>query len=314
MKRIRIGQCLVAVFIVTISMLWQTSFANSEVYAVEKQDRVEFRMDIYPAQKNLGEIKPGSTHSGSFTIENTGAHDFEYEISFAPYSVEGEDYDPNYEKETQYTDLVKWIKTDTDSGLIEAGQKVEIKYDVQIPSGAHGGAQAAVIMVTMKPDSYNENTGVQAIRRLGYLIYGNVDGEITKTGKVLENKVPSFLFNPPIMGTSVVENTGNVYTVAKYTLQVFPLFSDEEVYTNEEEPEDNVIFPETKRYNEVTWEGAPHLGIFKVRQTVKIFDDESVTEKIVFLCPLWFLFIVLLLIFLTIFWIVSRVFKRKREA
>ncbi len=149
---------------------------------------------------------------------------------------------------------------------------------------------------------------------MGYLIYGNVDGEITKTGKVLENKVPSFLFNPPIMGTSVVENTGNVYTVAKYTLQVFPLFSDEEVYTNEEEPEDNVIFPETKRYNEVTWEGAPHLGIFKVRQTVKIFDDESVTEKIVFLCPLWFLFITLLLIFLTIFWIVSRVFRRKREA
>lgn len=285
--------------------------SGNRVYA---EDKPEYRMDIYPAQVNLGEVDPGSEHKGEFTIENTGKEDFEYEVTFSPYSVEGENYDPNYEKETQYTDLAEWISVDNESGMIAAGNKAQVKYAVNIPNDAHGGAQAAVIMLTMKPNSQTDGTGVQAIRRLGYLVFGNVDGEVVKTGKVLENKVPSFLFNPPVFGTSVVENTGNVYTVAKYTLQVFPLFSDEEVFTNEEEPDDSVIFPETKRYNKVEWEGAPHLGIFRVRQTVKIFDDESVTEKIVFLCPLWFLFIVLLLIFLIIFWIVSRAIKRKKEA
>jgi len=284
---------------------------GTKTYAEE--EKPEYRMDIYPGQDNLGAVEPGKSYSGKFTLENSGKQDFDYEVSFTPYSVTNENYDPNYDAETQFTDIAKWISVDRESGSVKSGGKTEISYIVNVPSNAHGGAQAGVIMVAMRDGSVQEGTGVQTIRRLGYLVYGNVDGEITKTGKILENKVPSFLFNPPIIGTSLVENTGNVYTAAQYSLQVFPLFSDEEVYTNEEKPDENIVFPETKRYNEIKWEGAPHLGIFKVRQTVKIFDEESMTEKIVFLCPIWFLFIVLLLIFCVIFWIVSRVFKRKRE-
>ena len=165
-------------------------------------------------------------------------------------------------------------------------------------------------MVSMGGDS---NEGLQTVRRLGYLVYGNVNGDIIRTAKILENKIPSFIFDPPIIATSVVENTGNVYTKASYTLQVFPLFSDEEIYTTEENPDGNILFPETKRYSEISWEGAPALGIFRVKQTIKIFDEVSEVEKLVFLCPLWFIAIILLLIFLIIFWIVSRVRGRNRE-
>ena len=97
-------------------------------------------------------------------------------------------------------------------------------------------------------------------------------------------------------------------------MQVFPLFGDEEVYTNEENPVKQMVLPGTNRYNELSWDGAPALRIFRVKQTVKIFDEVSVTEKMVFLCPIWFLFIVLLLIFCVIFWIVSRVRNRRKEA
>lgn len=298
--------------VVGFSVLAGSAFCNN-VYAEE--GKPDYRMDIYPGQANLETMKAGSTYSGKFTLENTGKQDFDYEISFTPYTVVNETYDPNYDTENQYTDIAKWISVDQETGSVAAGEKVEISYTVDVPANIHGGAQSGVIMVTMLPGQKNEdNNAVQAVRRLGYLVFGNVDGEIVKTGKVLENKVPSFLFNPPVIGTSVVENTGNVYTTAQYSLQVFPLFSDEEVYTNEEKPDENIVFPETKRYNEIKWDGAPHLGIFRVRQTVKIFDEEAVTEKLVFLCPMWFLFIILLLIFCIIFWLVSRVFKRKREA
>lgn len=290
------------------------SVFQSNAYAAE-EEKPEYRMDIYPAQNNLNTVQPGSKHAGKFTLENSGKQDFDYVVSFTPYSVVGENYDPDYDTVTRYTDIANWISVDAETGSVKSGAKTEVNYQVNIPEDAHGGAQAAVIMITMQPaDSSSDTTGVQAIRRLGYLVYGNVDGDIIQTGKIIENKVPSFLFNPPIIGTSVVENTGNVYTVAKYSIQVFPLFSDEEVYTNEEKPEDNIIFPETKRFNQTSWDGAPHLGIFRVRQTVKIFDEESVTEKLVFLCPIWFLFIVILLIFCILFWIFSRIFKRRREA
>lgn len=307
MKKIRTLFLLVVMSVLATCGMF---FRNNNVYAEELPD---YKIAISPAQNSFGDIKPGETYSGTFKVKNKGKESFDFNVEFSPYSVESETYNVNYDKETQYTDIAKWLSVNINHGTIEAGGEVEIVYDFTVPKDAHGGLQAGTIMVSMAGGENESDDNVQAVRRLAYVVYANVDGDVIKTGKVIENKIPSFLFNPPIMATSVVENTGNVYTVAQYSLQVFPLFSDEEIYTNEETPEGNVVFPETKKLNTISWEGSPQLGIFKVRQTVKIFDEESVTEKIVFLCPLWFLFIVILLIFCIIFWIVSRIIKRKKE-
>ena len=284
--------------------------AASPVYAEDDESSVNYVLGITPTQKGFGTMLPGETYTDSFKVRNKGGGEFSYRISVTPYSVESETYEPNYDKKTQYTDIADWITVDKTEGTVAANQEEEITYTVTIPEDAHGGAQAATIMVSMGGES---DEGLQAVRRLGYLVFGNVDGEITTTAKILENKIPSFIFTPPISATSLVENTGNVYTAATYTLQVFPLFSDEEVYTNEEEPDKNIIFPETKRFYTASWEGAPSLGIFRVRQTVKIFDEVSTVEKLVFLCPIWFLFIIVLIIFVAIFWIVSRIRGRNKE-
>lgn len=282
-------------------------------YAAEEP---EYQLGISPAKHDFDALEPGESYTDTFKIKNSGKQELQYKISFAPYSVSDETYDPDTTTKTKYSDIAEWVTINGDmSGTLASNESREVEYKVDVPLDAHGGAQMAAIIVTMnRNETTGEQTAIESVQQLGYVIYGNVNGDVIKTGKVLENKVPGFLFNPPILGSSTVENTGNVYTRATYKLQVFPLFSDEEVYTNEENPENNIIFPETKRYNEIKWEGSPHLGIFRVRQTVKIFDEESVTEKIVFLCPIWFLFIVILLIFLIVFWIVSRIFKRKREA
>lgn len=280
--------------------------------SVNAEEMPDYKLAISPGQRGFGEVEPGKTYSDKFLVKNKGSEKFDFEISFSPYSVETETYAANFDEETKYTDIAKWLKVNIDHGTLESGEEAEIVYSFTVPEDMHGGAQAGTIMVSMGGVD-EEDDSVQTVRRLGYIVYANVDGDVIKTGKILENKIPSFLFTPPITATSVVENTGNVYTVAQYSLQVFPLFSDEEIYTNEETPEGNVVFPETKKLNTISWEGAPQLGIFKVRQTVKIFDEESVTEKLVFLCPLWFLFIVVLLVFCVIFWIVSRIIKRKKE-
>lgn len=281
-------------------------------YAV---DTPEYQIGITPTQDIIETLTPGETYSGAMKVKNTGLKRFNFSIQFASYAVTDDQYNPSFNTETKYSDMTDWITTDISEGSLEPGEDQEIEYTIDVPSDAHGGAQMISVLVTMEAESQQQGaTAVETVRQLAFIIAGNVDGQITKTGKILENNVPSFLFNPPIFGTSLVENTGNVYTRAEYKLQVFPLFSDEEVYTNEEKPENNIIFPETKRYNEIKWEGAPQLGIFKVRQTVKIFDEESVTEKLVFLCPIWFLFIVILIIFVAIFWIVSRIMRRKKEA
>ena len=65
--------------------------------------------------------------------------------------------------------------------------------------------------------------------------------------------------------------------------------------------------------NTISWDGAPHLGIFKVKQTVKFLGETKTTEKLVFICPIWLLFIILAIIFLIIFLIVNRAIKGGRK-
>lgn len=300
MKKIKL---FLAALILSLS-----AFPVAAVHAEDDESSVNYVLGITPTQKGFGTMQPGETYTDSFKVRNKGGGEFSYKIEVTPYSVESETYEPDYSKKTQYTDIVDWITVDKTEGTVAANQEAEVTYTVSVPSDAHGGAQAATIMISMGGEG---EEGLQAVRRLGYLVYGNVNGAITTTAKILENKIPSFIFTPPITATSVVENTGNVYTNATYTLQVFPLFGDEEVYTNEEDPEKNIVFPETKRFFTASWEGAPQLGIFRVRQVIKIFDEESTVEKLVFLCPIWFLFIILLLIFGIVFWIVSRVRGRR---
>lgn len=259
-------------------------FLGISIGACAYADAPDYQIRITPTQEAFEEFKPGETYTGNYKVKNTGTKTFDFKMSFLPYTVKNETYEPVYSDSNSYTEITNWITLNVMEGTLGAGEEQKIEYTIKVPEDAHGGAQAATIISTMyPPESESEGNSVGTTQQLGYIVYGNVDGDIIKTGKVLENKVPGFLFNPPIYGSSVVENTGNVYTKAEYKLQVFPLFSDEEVYTNEETPENSIIFPETKRYNEIKWDGAPQLGIFKVRQTVKIFDDESVTEKLVFL-------------------------------
>lgn len=274
----------------------------------------EYRLQISPAKQDIGELKPGETKSGSFKVQNTGSKEFSFKVGVFPYTVSDESYTPNYDQESKYTDIVKWVTFSKDTGTVQPGEEVVVEYKIVVPKDVPAGGQYAILAAeTTGDESSASGTGIVAVRRVGMLLYSEVEGETRRTGSVQENNIPGILFNPPISGTSIVENTGNVHTQAEYVLQVFPLFSDEEVYTNEENPTTLTILPETRRFNTVSWEGAPRLGIFKVKQTVKIFDEVSVTEKLVFLCPIWFLFIVLAVIFCAIAWLVVRIRARKNE-
>lgn len=305
-----VRKALVALLAMVASVVASGSFVS----AVEIPD---YRLQVAPSFEDIQEtLRAGGKYTGKFKVQNTGSKEFRFEIDFSPYSVKDENYELDKDTESDYTQLSKWITVDRSSGSIKPDESIEVEYTINVPRDVAGGGQYALINVKMLTDDSEQSEGsaFKVMQQIGFRVLANIAGTTRKTATITDNKVPSFIFNPPITVSSVVNNTGNVHAKAKYTLQVFPLFGDEEVYTNEEDPLTLTILPETKRYNELSWDGAPALGIFRVKQTVKIFDEVSVTEKLVFLCPIWFLFIVLLLIFCVIFWIVSRVRNRRKEA
>lgn len=301
----RVVKALVAVPLIFGTLL----MVANPVFA---EDRPDYRLQVSPSKLDL-ELAPGKKIEKSFQVQNTGNKTFDFKVEVTPYTVVDEEYEPDYSSESKYTDLAKWVTFSQSEGSVEPDGSVKIDITIDVPKDVPAGGQYASVMVSVDRGAGDSDDGaaIGMTQRIGLLLYSTVEGNTRKEGKVIENKVPSFKFQPPVTASSLVENTGNVHATATYTLQVFPFFGGEEVYSNEDNPETRTILPETKRYNEVAWEGAPALGIFKVKQTVNFLGKDDVTEKVVFLCPIWFLFIILLLIFVVVFWIVSRVRGRR---
>ena len=189
-----------------------------------------------------------------------------------------------------------------------------INFSIKVPNNAPAGSQYATILVSKENDqSSDEKKGASISNKyqLASVIYANVAGKTIEKGSITENNIPTFLTNNKLEATSMVRNEGNVYTDATYTLQVWPLNSNEEICTNEEKTETSMILPNTERYHVQTYD-LPMVGMFKVKQVVKIFGEESVLEKTVLVCPVWLMILVLIIIIAIIAAVAVTIKKHKK--
>jgi hypothetical protein len=210
---------------------------------------------------------------------------------------------------------MKWITIENDKGTVAPGESVNVNYTIDVPENAPAGGQYATIVVADKTTSGTGgegNVSIDQTFQFASIIYAEVAGETKEDGEILENNMPSFLLNGPFEATSMVKNKGNVHTDAEYVLQVTPFFGGDDYCNNEEKPETSLILPETERYHAQTCD-LPAVGIFKAKQTVKIFGETSIVERTVIMCPLWLLFVILFVVILIIVWVFFRVKSRGKS-
>lgn len=274
-------------------------------------------LQVSPTKQKIS-LTPGSSYVGTFKVQNVGGATFDYTVYATPYSVTSENYDPDYTNVGTYSQISDWITFDkkTEKGTLQPGTSVDVTYIVNVPKDAPAGGQYAALMA--QTDSGNgEGATVAVVHRVGMILYAAVPGETRVSGEIIKNTVNSFYFNPPLTVSSLVKNTGNVEATANYTVKIYPLFSNESVFNTEDAQEgaySRDVIPETSRFNSITWEGAPTIGIFSVEQTIEFAGETSTIHKLVLICPLWLLFIIFALLFFIIFWLVSRARDRKRAA
>lgn len=277
-------------------------------------------------------LMPGDTYSGRVTIYQQGQGDekFHYQASIVPLSVndENNEYYGIFDQETSYTDIVNWMTLsngeetvdygDAIDGYASLGEEVELVYTIKVPQNARGGGHYfAVKADTVPNDSTSGNVAIKESISIASVVYAEVAGDINIKGTIKDNNIPGFLLNPPITASFMAKNEGNTHSEVTYYMQVFPLFSGEEIYTTEENPSTEYVLPETTRYITQKWDEAPAVGIFKVRQVVyydSTDNEPSITEKIVIICPIWLIFIILFVIFALIFYFVAKVRARKKAA
>ena len=273
-----------------------------------------------PRQKMI--LVPGEVYEGEVEVANSSSaeRDLEYSVrvgSFGLREDENGDTDYNYtdiDTVTSYNQMMNWISFAKETGKVAPGDIDTVSYSIDVPKDAPAGGQYASIVIRndTKKDNNSGNMAIENVVEFAVGLFAEVAGETRDEGLILENDIPSFLLNNPLTASSTVKNNGNVHTDAEYILQVWPLFSDEEVCTNEEEPDTSMIMPETERYHAQTC-NLPSMGIFKAKQTVKIFGETSIIERTIIACPLWVLFLILFVIIAIAIWIVMKVRGNKKR-
>ena len=283
------------------------------VSAANKSDK-PVHMEISPAKQKL-KLEKGQSFVSSFKIRNIGTEKFSYRVSAAPYTVIDEQYQANYNDTTNnYAQMANWITFDDKlkEGTLEPGASVDVPFTVTVPKDVASGGQYAAIM-SKTSDGNDPNSIIQTVNGLAMILYADIAGDTRTGGSIINNNVNSFVFQPPISATTTIENTGNVESTATCIMKVWPLGSSETVFNNEESQGRFIdIVPNTRRFNVISWDGAPSLGVFTVEQTIEFLGQTSTVKKLVIVCPLFLVIIFIVVIASLIFWLVFRIVKRRR--
>lgn len=300
--------------LLAVVLLGGLFFNGVNVSAIDTSNMSHIMTISPPRQKII--LIPGEVYNGSITVANSAnaTTDIKYSVSIGSFSLrEDEDGNTDYnytdvDTITSYNQIMDWITLEKTSGTVEPNGMDTLSYTITVPEDAPAGGQYASIIFqdnTGKDEDESGNVMIENVVQFASHIIAEVAGETRDEGSILENSIPGFILTNKLSATSRVRNNGNVHTNATYVLQVWPLFSDEEICTNEEEPAESLIMPETERFHAEEC-NLPSIGIFKAKQTIKIFGETSEVERTVIVCPLWLLFIILFVIIMIIIWIVMR--------
>ena len=261
-------------------------------------------------------LVPGTTEDLTLTLStpSDATEDAEYELEVRPFSVD-DNNQTHLEAKGNYSEIVDWVEIPEDvaKGTLKPNETKHINATITVPKNAPAGGQYFTIVI--KTRDTDSSTGLRHIYEMTHVVYAEVAGETIRQGEIESLDVPSFLFSGKITGSATVRNLGNIHSTVKHTLKVFPLFGDEEFFTNEENPQDNnIVMPETSRFSSITWDGTPSIGIFRVHYIVEFEGVKNEVEKIVIVCPIWLLVIILAILAILIFRIVTHKSHRKSES
>ena len=262
-------------------------------------------------------LNPGDIYKSSFSVSNPGdsEKDISYHIEIQPFYV-NENYDPVFTDEYGVGDIVHWVTiTSGATGVLKPNDLSYVEFEINVPEDAPAGGQYVAITAVAGLGTNNTEGGVGISEgiALAHVVLAEITGNTIYGGDITDSGVESFMLGGMITGHSTVTNTGNIHALAKYTMKVFPLFSDQPLYSNESNIEDHYILPSRSFYNETFWEDPPSMGIFNVYYKVEFQGMVTEITRMVIVCPGWLLFIIMLALAILTIRIIALVKLRKMK-
>ena len=293
---------------------------------------------VSPAIEKIS-LTPGETYEGEFFVSSLNSgENLAFSVDIAPLNFQNETYDLEFSAPGTFNQIVDWTSlepgpdmTVTENPLpsnpdlshydslvlnLDGLAARPVRYKITVPEDAPAGGQYLAFLIqgkTVDPDQSSDSSiSVKNNSQVAVLLYATVAGETHETGSILENKVQGFSLGSPVKASSRLENTGNTHLIANYTLRVFSLLDQAEVYSNEETPVENTIIPKTSLYSEQTWNDTPVLGLFRVSQEISFAGETETSESLVVVAPIWFLVLILAFLAAVVYSLVERISLRKQ--
>lgn len=272
---------------------------------------------LMPMNQNIS-LKPGEVYEGSIKVINPSyaTEDFEYKAEVTPYGVVGQEYTADLLSESDRTQISKWVKIQNPTGSIKPNESEEIKFTITVPENVPAGGQYATIAISSnKKASDADGVSVQNVFEMASIIYADIAGETVHDGEIQENNVPGFVFTTPVTISALLSNNGNVHETATFTITVSDVFTGRVILPTDENAGvySEYIMPETTRYTEREVSDLPALGLVKINQTIEYNGQTSTVEKNVFICPIWFLILMIATVAAIITAIVMLIRKHRRN-
>lgn len=240
------------------------------------------QIGISPASQSF-QIDAGSSMQGSMKVINEGQIGYDFIVYARPYSVNDEQYDPNFTIPKPNADAYKWIQFEKTSFHINPGQIIQVNYTINVPAGATPGGHYGVLFAETKEKPLG-TTGVTRTKRVGDLMYVTVNGKYTTSGYFKDFVLPFWQHSGPFISDARVVNTGNVELTAKASTVVQDVFGRTK-FTN---TGNATVLPGTTRLIEMKWDKAPKFGFFKVYQSVTLLGHRYAHSGYVLIAPVWF--------------------------
>jgi len=246
-------------------------------------------------------LAPGETYSGSITVANPydSTDNFNYKVSVSPYSVIGENYDADLTTVSNYSLIKEWTNIKNPKGTLKPNETKDIDFSISVPDSAPAGGQYLALLVSEDTDSIeNQGLAVNSVYEIASIVYAGVDGETQRGGEILENNIPGFVLDTPIMTNVLVSNTGNIHETATTVLEVKNIITGEVIFpTNENSRQySEVVMPETMRRLEYEITNLPVVGVVEVNQSVYYNGTSSIESKNIIICPIWFMILIILIL------------------
>ena len=300
----------IAIFISSLSLI-AFGFFSTPAIAEEEQGTV---MELNPVSARFA-LSPGETKERTYEVKNTSSEPYSIKVYAKPYSAKGDEYSLDFETETTYTQLSRWVSIENADEeyveeaefTIEPGETKTIRYRIEVPEDVAGGGQYASLFSEILPNKNNEGSGITTASRGGIILYAVIDGETRSGVKLGDIGVKSLVTAGNIGVYANIENTGNVVLQSSTTITVSSLFG-KELYTDTVISE---VLPETTRKVYIEWGNTPFFGLYRLHYLISALGTEAESNQIILVIPTIALIVVVILLVSTIVLII--IYSRKKK-